>query len=857
LHKYIIFACEVICTKFWILIEVPMRNLTVQDKILIHLLRFRKAADEYVAPAEVSQYHIARALGIGRGNIPYAVRRLKEKGLVEEKLAHVEGEARRMKVYFPTSQGIAMGKQLVERTRRETVKVADGDVTRESTLGALASETGISLITLHRAFSNSETVTKADLKLLGSQEAGLIRMLPPLPPIRWYYGREDIEQEIMARIREEGTSAIVAYGIAGIGKTTLARHMVENGLAERNVWWWKLHEWDTPRTILLSLSEFLKTAGKPKTHGYVSTQPLLDVNESIRILAGDITSLRPVIIFDDYHTASMETVQLFKALLECSRTASLTLLFLGRERKVFYDRRDVLIHRRVSEFEISSLTRKNTLKFLDGLKVPPEKRETMADVTKGHPLSIELIKMMNGKTLRPNIDVVRFFHEEIISMLAPEEKSALQCLSVYRAPVPLEALGDVEMKVLLDLENKAVIKLIEGSLYALHDTLQDTTYHSMTRQQSGKWHALAAEYYNGDAYLGVRGEELSPDDEADLIECLYHMINADMVDEALVIIENCGEEMLDRGYLQDFMLLLENLGNRRSNIAQEPRLMKLKGDILSVWGEWNDALALYDSALSLTEDEMTVARIRKKIGDVHEHLGQWEDSIREYEEAIKVFEKLGAKREIAEVMRVMGIIDRKRGEYGRAHDHLFSSLDIFKQLGDVKGLSHVCNTIGVYYGDRGDLKKAQEYLFMGLEYSKATGEKKMMSALYNNIGETFKLEKEYSKAHEYCNMALELKNELGHRPGIAIALNNVGECQLLMGSTDEGVTNLEESLKLAREVSDSYLEGIILKNLGLAHKADDRARCRSLLNQSLAIFSSLGASEDVKEVEGLMESLDE
>ena len=62
---------------------------------------------------------------------------------------------------------------------------------------------------------------------------------------------------------------IIVYGIAGIGKTTLAVKLL-NDLADKyNQFWYRFHEWDTLRNILTSISRFLESFNKDQLKNYL------------------------------------------------------------------------------------------------------------------------------------------------------------------------------------------------------------------------------------------------------------------------------------------------------------------------------------------------------------------------------------------------------------------------------------------------------------------------------------------------------------------------------------------------------------------------------------------------------------
>ena len=105
-------------------------QLTVEEKICTHLLKFHHRRNEYVLPGSISQSGIAESVGIQRGHASVALISLKNKNLIDEKISRVRESSRRKKVYFLTEQGIdeamKIRKLLEDGQRSSKVNGADG-----------------------------------------------------------------------------------------------------------------------------------------------------------------------------------------------------------------------------------------------------------------------------------------------------------------------------------------------------------------------------------------------------------------------------------------------------------------------------------------------------------------------------------------------------------------------------------------------------------------------------------------------------------------------------------------------------------------------------------------------------------
>ncbi len=80
-------------------------GVTVNQRILVHLLDFTRAAERFDAPVGVTQQGIADALGVRRSHVTIALQALGQRGLVDFRVARVANSPRRKKAYSLTPLG--------------------------------------------------------------------------------------------------------------------------------------------------------------------------------------------------------------------------------------------------------------------------------------------------------------------------------------------------------------------------------------------------------------------------------------------------------------------------------------------------------------------------------------------------------------------------------------------------------------------------------------------------------------------------------------------------------------------------------------------------------------------------------
>ena len=125
--------------------DIPAVQLTVEEKICLHLLENNHLRSQYIMPETVSQNGIAESVGVQRGHASVALISLKSKGLIEEKVNRVEGSSRRKKVYFLTDSGREEGSKIRRHVEESTVPVVEDGASVEHTMREIRNSLAVPL----------------------------------------------------------------------------------------------------------------------------------------------------------------------------------------------------------------------------------------------------------------------------------------------------------------------------------------------------------------------------------------------------------------------------------------------------------------------------------------------------------------------------------------------------------------------------------------------------------------------------------------------------------------------------------------------------------------------------------------
>jgi hypothetical protein len=112
-------------------------RITVNDKILVHLLEYTRYNDRPEVPREITQQGISEIVGARRSHVSLALSTLRERTLVEEKTVRVTDEVRRRKGYFLTSKGFETAKGLAEKYQTFKVRIEEAGGVKEAMISEL------------------------------------------------------------------------------------------------------------------------------------------------------------------------------------------------------------------------------------------------------------------------------------------------------------------------------------------------------------------------------------------------------------------------------------------------------------------------------------------------------------------------------------------------------------------------------------------------------------------------------------------------------------------------------------------------------------------------------------------------
>ena len=570
-------------------------SLSVKERILLHLFDFTRFAEEYVAPVEVTQAGISKAVGIRVQHIRQNVGPLIQNGLVEESTRHIQQGTRRRKVYFLAPKGRAVAASLRRVLLKENVPYRSRNgATADTSLQEVIQtrRRGSSLIGLLEELEATGTIGET----ARADSPGFVEMTEEMPPVGSFYGRDE-ELRLVLGLAEE-TPATVLTGIAGIGKTTLGSEVCSRFRGKRSIFWRRIRPWDTAVDLALRTASFLKLLQRRGLHGYLVGSDTTELARVADYLVSDLAGVSALLVFDDVHNASDDATEFLAVLRESlSGGNGTSALLIGRSVPSFYSRRDVEVEDTVAEVLLGALSPKHARAILRDEEVDDAALEGLIEIAGGNPL---FLKLLSRSSLSPGSrlpsTLLAYVAEEIEPSLQKAGRECLEVASFYEVPVPVDGflLGRRGgTRTVLDLQRRGLLDEVDPGIYRAHDLIREYFRQGIPRERE---------------------------------ETLLGRV-VDWLTERSRIAAGTGDPLSAIAFLQN-ALMLERDSDRLLLI------LKLLGTQRDTLGDLPGAIAAYEAATALTSDSQTRAVLQSQIAICHTYMRSFDAAHREIDQGL-------------------------------------------------------------------------------------------------------------------------------------------------------------------------------------------------------------------------------
>jgi len=821
----------------------------VQERILLHLRDYVDHADKVEVPFALSQMGIANAVAIARSNVPRAIAGMREQGHLIERQAHVTGVSRKRKAYFLTEDGAKVADDIWAKVSTQPVRLVHPDGRSETLeLAQALQSTDLPLrhVDFLRYIDDTGTV---DLSTLSAElierdlskhiEKQLVTSLNDLPRIRRFFGRE-AEIDSMVALLEDHSSSILVPGIAGIGKTALAGKLLERFTHRRNLLYHRCQDWEGSRAFFEAISEWLSTLGHNDLSDYLAVTPVPQASMAVNLIVEGLQDSPALIVVDDLHKVGDETlISALRALtLKIPELDDVGLVMFSRSFRMVVPEEDSSGKIVTLVMPLEGLDQDSSRQILTAM---PNLEVTqflhIYTLSRGHPLVLELINRGSvGETFHATLEA--FVEQEIFSRLSGPEKRLLGAIAVFREPMPLEAISDIEAETdLLDgLVEKGLARQADSENYDVHDLVREFLTRSMDESLRQELHSNAKAWYR--TRHGVAAER---------IEYIHHLNESGDIEGLAEVLSTEGHGLVNAGHTE-LLGILRALDGQSFDPEGWCVIRELRGDILSIQGRWDEAENEYEAAIPLARKHKMgheLARLLSARADIAVKRGAMDDALEMHRKSLEIQISMRDAAGAARSYNNMGYIYRRRGDNRRA-------LEVY---GNVEGLldaesdPELCDArirLASAFLEMGEMDRAGDHAMKAFEESEEQTD--IVHARARAVlGRYYARAKENELAMQYYSEALEILSDQAD-PGSAVEVAMLlGQVLSDAGRREEAAEHYMDALLLAEANDFRMLQGELLARLGEVES--DRSQKVEYLQRSLTVFRELGAVDRMKEVQ--------
>ena len=823
----------------------------VQERILLHLSDFADFMNSVEVPFSLSQMGIANAVAIARSNVPRAISGLKDQGLLVERQAHVQGVSRKRKAYFLTDSGMTLAEETWKRLREFELRcILHGGNTIKSTLGEIQDKLPFSMrpVDVIRYLDDNGVL---DVRSLSSDlverdlskhvEKQLVTSLGDLPRLRHFYGRST-ELENMINLLEARSTTLMVPGIAGIGKTSMAAKVIESFMHRRNLLYHRCQDWDGSRAFFESIADWLSNIGDSMLADYISATPIPKAADVAQLILDGLSSSSAIIVIDDYHKVNDKTLHqtiqaLSRGLVDCE--GDVGLVIFSRSFRPIVPLKDVdgRIVSLVLPLEgLDQQSTRNLLSAFDDLD--EEKLIYIHSLSRGHPLVLELINRgASAGTFYESLE--KYINVEIFSKLSGEQKRLLGALSVFREPIPLDAMTDQKLNVdeLDSLVEAGLARHADSDTYDVHDLIREFLVQGLDHQAKTDLHNSAITWY----------EKQSKDSQVAL-ELIHHLISASRDEDAATIIVEEGRDLIKEGHIE-LLGLLETVNTSTLESESACRIDRLRGEVLALLGRFDEAEEAFNSAQEPAEKaglQDVIADILSNLADISLKRGDSDESLSMHRKALELFIELDDALGAARSYNNMGYILRRSSDKAKALE-AYGEVESILQDNDSEELIPAQIVLARSLLDLGEHDRARSHALSSYERSAESEDAILHARARAVLGRYYAKTGDSDLALHHYTDALETMGEAGDPLALVEVSILLGEVLQDSGRVEEALDRYREALVIS-EANDLRMQiGELLARLGGV--APDRQRRMEYLQRALSVFRELGAQARMRDVQ--------
>lgn len=273
------------------------------------------------------------------------------------------------------------------------------------------------------------------------------------------------------------------------------------------------------------------------------------------------------------------------------------------------------------------------------------------------------------------------------------------------------------------------------------------------------------------------------------------------------------------GRYDEALAMYEQAESDVQSIKQRVEVLERQAKVLERQGELTKATAVTKLAKELLEqgnyNPILLARLEQRLGWIYSLIGNHELALTTVNDALSLLNLLDAsQRDVAEVLAL------------------------------------TLRSIGAIHTSMSDLAKALNYHQQALKLYAELQHPSGIAYCYDYIAEVYYLQGNFDQSMEALGKSLNVQREVGDAYGLVAGLNNQGILYLHAGNLDKAESSYLESLQFARQIGSLQAIGRIYNNLAeLAIKRKHFDVAEKMLIEAEVALTKVGDQEELAKLE--------
>jgi tetratricopeptide (TPR) repeat protein len=277
----------------------------------------------------------------------------------------------------------------------------------------------------------------------------------------------------------------------------------------------------------------------------------------------------------------------------------------------------------------------------------------------------------------------------------------------------------------------------------------------------------------------------------------------------------------------DYLNKALSLAIQLDNDEERAIIQQAIGTTYRLLNKPEDALNSYQQSLQAGRrvgNKRSIAKTLDQMAPVQDTLGQQDAALKSYQEALRLWSEIGDQRGAGSTLINMGFYYDSHGDYDKALSLTKQALQIEHEIGEPADEAQCLNNIGWFYLEKAQYDEAQTYFERALQLRQKLNFPADIADSNYNLADTSVRVGQYDKALGDYLRAVDGWRKAGDNRGVAIANYGMGTLFEYQGRYGAAVTSLEDAVKTFRQLQDrSNWMAEILGGYGNALALDGRS----------------------------------